>query len=98
MLKLRLVNQSSGELDDKKLVDGATGETLIFRKRGEPTKKLGFRQRLPKRVLFALDTSASMSRGNAYDKRLDRMAQAVVLVMEAMDGFEDKFDYAFIGQ
>lgn len=94
----RLSNQVAGELDDNRLVDGVAGETHVFRKRGEPQKKVGFRQRHPKRILFALDTSASMARGNAADRRLDRMAEAVVLVMEAMNGFEAKFDYSFVGQ
>jgi hypothetical protein len=30
-----LRNQASGELDDSRLLDGAAGERLVFRRRGE---------------------------------------------------------------
>lgn len=36
-------------------------------------------------------------RFNGYDGRLDRELEAVVLVMEAFDGFEDKIIYDIIG-
>ena len=44
-----LGNQNHGELDDMKLVDGVTGETLIYRRRGEPDKQLGLHQQKPVR-------------------------------------------------
>lgn len=36
-------------------------------------------------------------RFNGYDGRLDRELEAVVLVMEAFEGFEDKIKYDIIG-
>lgn len=59
--------------------DGMVGETLIFRRRGEPDRQAGLRQQLPKRMRFVMDVSASMSRFNQWDRRLDRLAQATVL-------------------
>lgn len=36
-------------------------------------------------------------RFNSYDGRLDRELEAVVLVMEAFEGFEDKIQYDILG-
>lgn len=36
-------------------------------------------------------------RFNSYDGRLDRELEAVVLVMEAFEGFDDKIQYDIIG-
>ena len=69
----------AGELDDNRLVDGVTGEKLIYRKRMEPDVPLGHQQKRPKRLSFVVDVSASMSRFNGEDGRLDRMVQALVL-------------------
>lgn len=44
-----------------------------------------------------MDVSGSMYRFNSYDGRLDRELEAVVLVMEAFEGFEDKIKYDIIG-
>lgn len=38
-----------------------------------------------------------MMRGNGWDGRLDRMAQVVVLIMEALRGYEHKFSYGIWG-
>ncbi len=40
-------------------------------------------------LLFA----GSMYRFNGYDRRLDRVLECVLLVMEAFQGFEDIFQY-----
>ena len=45
-------NQNAGELDDTKLVDGATGERNIFKKRGNNNPMFGNVQTHPKRVLI----------------------------------------------
>ena len=94
-----LSNQLSGDLDDSKIVDGASGERRVYRKRGEPEKKLGLVQRLPKRIVFAVDLSASMARMNSWDGRLDRMASGVVMLLEALGdpNFSHKFDYCITG-
>lgn len=44
-------NQNAGELDDTKLVDGATGERNIFKKRGNNNPMFGNIQTHPKRAL-----------------------------------------------
>jgi hypothetical protein len=46
-------NQNAGELDDTKLVDGATGERNIFKKRGNNNPMFGNVQTHPKRELLA---------------------------------------------
>ena len=44
-------NQNAGELDDTKLVDGATGERNIFKKRGNNNPMFGNVQMHPKRAI-----------------------------------------------
>eukprot|EP00929_Paragymnodinium_shiwhaense_P083487 TRINITY_DN44522_c0_g1_i1.p1 TRINITY_DN44522_c0_g1~~TRINITY_DN44522_c0_g1_i1.p1 ORF type:complete len:1645 (-),score=457.04 TRINITY_DN44522_c0_g1_i1:566-5500(-) len=92
-----IANQTSGDLDDNKLIDGVTGERLIYRRRGEPEKPAGMFQRKPKRLMFVVDVSASMMRFNGEDGRLDRMAQTMAMVLEVLQGREHKFDYAVVG-
>jgi hypothetical protein len=77
-----LTNQQMGELDDAKLVDGATGERLIYKRRGEATPMHGAPQSLPKRLCFLVDISGSMYRFNGSDKRLDRMLETATMIME----------------
>ena len=94
-----LRHQTQGELDETKLIDGLTGDRLIFKRRGEadeqnranptPTKK--------KRMLFVMDVSGSMYRFNSYDGRLERMLEATMMVMEAFDGYSNKVEYAIVG-
>jgi hypothetical protein len=92
-------NMLTGDLDDSKIVDGVAGERRIYRKRGEPEKKLGLQQKLPKRIVFAVDVSASMSRMNAWDGRLDRMASAMIMLMETLSdpSVSHKFDFCIVG-
>jgi MoxR-like ATPase len=92
-----LGQQLQGDLDDNRLVDSVTGERRVYRKRGTPEKKAGLYQGTPKRLVFAVDVSASMARLNNWDGRLDRMVQATILMMEALSGFNHKFDYAIVG-
>lgn len=90
-------HQTSGELDDVKLIDGLLGEKTIFRRRAEQDPELGTPQIKPKLFRVVVDVSGSMYRFNSYDGRLDRELEAVVLVMEAFEGFEDKIKYDIIG-
>lgn len=92
-----LRNQLNGDIDDQKLVDGITGDGRIYRRRGKPDKKFGMHQLKPKRLAFALDCSASMARMSAWDGRLDRMASCAIIIMEALKGFEHKYDYTIVG-
>lgn len=41
-------------------------------------------QMLPKRLLFVVDVSNSMSRFNAWDHRLDRAGQTMGMIIEAL--------------
>lgn len=87
----------AGDIDDQKLVDGITGDGRIYRLRGKPDKKAGMMQLKPKRLIFAVDCSASMARMTAWDGRLDRLASCVCMIMESLQGFEHKYDYSIVG-
>ncbi|XP_030747712.1 von Willebrand factor A domain-containing protein 8 [Sitophilus oryzae] len=90
-------HQTSGELDDVKLIDGLLGEKTIYRKRSEKEPEIGAPQIKPKYFRVVVDVSGSMYRFNGYDGRLDRELEAVVLVLEAFEGFQDKIKYDIIG-
>lgn len=64
-----LKNQVHGELDDAKLVDGATGEKNIYKRRGNEQPMFGNFQKLPKRIKFVIDISRSMRYGFGVRKR-----------------------------
>lgn len=90
-------HQTTGELDDTKLVEGITGERNIYRRRAEQEPEPGQPQEKPKRLKILVDVSGSMYRFNGYDGRLDRQLEAVVMVMEALEGFGDKVQYDIVG-
>ena len=88
--------KQSGELDETRLVDAAVGERQVFKQRGKPPVRLGSHQAKPKVLSFLLDASASMARGDRADGRLQRMGQTAVLLMEALRGFEHKYEYEIV--
>lgn len=91
-------HQSSGELDDAKLVDGVTGERLIYKRRGMSNSPFQeWQQSKPKRILFVMDVSGSMYRFNGQDGRLERVLETSLMIMESFAGFENRFDYAIMG-
>ncbi|XP_022919882.1 von Willebrand factor A domain-containing protein 8 [Onthophagus taurus] len=90
-------HQTSGDLDDIKLIDGLLGEKNVFRRRTEQNPELGAPQLKPKFFRIVVDVSASMYRFNSFDGRLDRTLEAVLMVMEAFEGFEDKIQYDILG-
>jgi hypothetical protein len=90
-------HQVQGELDDNRLVDGATGERAVFKRRGNEDPLFGAPQKKPKRLRFVMDVSSSMARFNGADRRLDRMAATTVMVMESLQGFAHKYDYSIVG-
>lgn len=90
-------HQTSGELDDTKLIEGLTGERTIYRRRAEKEPETGTPPSKPKRLKLVLDVSGSMYRFNGYDGRLDREMEACVMVMEAFSGYEGKFQYDVVG-
>eukprot|EP00927_Polykrikos_kofoidii_P015773 TRINITY_DN17055_c0_g1_i1.p1 TRINITY_DN17055_c0_g1~~TRINITY_DN17055_c0_g1_i1.p1 ORF type:complete len:2144 (+),score=329.32 TRINITY_DN17055_c0_g1_i1:237-6668(+) len=82
-----------GELDENRIVDAIAGESAVFKRRAERESRPGDVLLLPKRICFLFDSSASMYRFNGTDGRLRRSAEALVMLMEALSGFEQKFDY-----
>ncbi|XP_076618440.1 von Willebrand factor A domain-containing protein c12.2 isoform X2 [Colletes latitarsis] len=90
-------HQTSGELDDTKLIEGLTGERTIYRRRAEKEPEFGTPPSKPKRLKLVADVSGSMYRFNGYDGRLDREMEACVMVMEAFSGYEGKFQYDIVG-
>lgn len=87
-----LRNQSQGNLDDSKLVDGLSGERLVFKRRGYSDNSLADLSSMnaddgpvpKKRIQFVVDVSGSMMRFNGMDRRLERMLEASLLIMEAL--------------
>lgn len=86
-------NKAYGELDDAKLIDGLTGEKLVFKTREEQPVD----SRMPKRILFLMDLSGSMYRFNGQDGRLQRQCALAVMLMEALAGAEERLQYAMVG-
>jgi hypothetical protein len=92
-----LRNQTDGDLDDSKLVDGLTGETAIYKRRGEPRPDHKGEQVKPIHFEFVLDASGSMYRFNGHDGRLQRMLEGACMVMEAFDGLDPrKYEFSIV--
>ncbi|XP_075158408.1 von Willebrand factor A domain-containing protein c12.2 [Haematobia irritans] len=89
--------QTHGELDDTRLIEGITGEKNIYRRRAEANPWADHIQEKPNRLKLVVDVSGSMYRFNGYDGRLDRELEAVVMVMEALEGYEKKVVYDIVG-
>lgn len=92
-----LKHQTSGELDDTRLIEGLTGEKSIYKRRGEQEPEMGSPQEKPKRLRLVVDVSGSMYRFNGHDSRLERQLESIVMLMEALDGYHNKFQYEIIG-
>ncbi|XP_023555905.1 von Willebrand factor A domain-containing protein 8 [Octodon degus] len=92
-----LRHQATGELDDAKIIEGLTGEKAIYKRRGELEPQLGSPQQKPKRLRLVVDVSGSMYRFNGVDGRLERSMEAVCMVMEAFEHYEEKFKYDITG-
>lgn len=91
-------NQSDGDLDDGKLIDGLTGEQSIYKRRGTDEPAPGAAQKHPKRLTFVVDVSGSMYRFNGHDQRLERALEAACMVMEAFADTElGKYAYEIVG-
>ncbi|OZJ04703.1 hypothetical protein BZG36_02531 [Bifiguratus adelaidae] len=91
-----LKNQTSGDLDDTRIIEGITGERAIYKKRGDDDE-IGMFQQKPKRMYFVFDLSASMYRFNTHDRRLERSMEVALMIMESFKGFEYKFAYQILG-
>lgn len=92
-----LRHQATGELDDTKIIDGLAGEKAIYKRRGDLAPQLGSPQQKPKRLRLVVDVSGSMYRFNGVDRRLERSMEAVCMVMEAFENYEEKFKYDIAG-
>lgn len=69
--------QTSGELDDGRIVDGVAGERNVYKKRAaDEAAAAGSRAQLPKRVKFVLDVSGSMYTFNRSEPRRPRLLAA----------------------
>ena len=91
-----LKGQTIGDLDDGRLVDGATGDRNVYKRRGKDDRLFGKIQQKPKRISFVVDVSSSMSVMNS-DGRLDRMCATVVMIMEAFNNMQHKYEYNVVG-
>ncbi|XP_070607481.1 von Willebrand factor A domain-containing protein 8 isoform X1 [Erythrolamprus reginae] len=92
-----LRHQAVGELDDAKIIDSLTGEKAIYKRRGELDPQLGSPQQKCKRLSLVVDVSGSMYRFNGVDRRLERSMEAVCMVMEAFENYEQKFKVTLEG-
>eukprot|EP00949_MAST-11_sp_MAST-11-sp1_P001342 g1342.t1 len=89
-------NQSSGEIDDNKLIDGATGEKLIYKRRLKSNYSISTPR--VKHIRFVMDVSGSMYRFNGYDGRLDRLLESTLLILNAFQGADSKkMVYSIVG-
>ncbi|CAE7942597.1 Vwa8 [Symbiodinium necroappetens] len=93
-----LKNQTMGELDESRLVDGITGCKTVYMRRGDPEGQMfGKSQQHPKRLTFVMDISGSMYTFNRIDRRLQRLQEVAAFIFESFTGFEDKYDYRMVG-
>ena len=92
-----LKHQSTGELDDSKLVDSISGDKNVFVRRGEAEREAGAPGSESKLMRLLVDVSGSMYRFNSIDGRMERSMEAVLMVLEAFKGFEDKVQLEVTG-
>src|SRR3989338_7291871 len=91
-------NQTTGEIDDNKIVEGIVGEKNIYKRRANENEKRKSNLPKKKKVLhFVMDVSGSMYRFNQQDERLDKMMEIAVIIMESFKGFEDRYEYKITG-
>lgn len=90
-------HQTAGEMDDTKLIEGITGDKNIYKMRKNLDPEPGTVQEKPKLLKVVVDVSGSMYRFNGYDGRLDRELEAVTMIMEAFEGFDNKIQYSIVG-
>ena len=66
-------HQTTGELDENRIVDALAGERDVFKRRGDPNDTNYFPDSEPVKLKLIVDISASMYRFNGYDQRLERL-------------------------
>ena len=91
-------HQTSGELDDSRIVDAVLGEKHVFKRRGisDDSKIKTNLNSNPFTIKLIVDISASMYRFNGYDGRLDRLLEASVMIMESLRD-DSRFNLSIIG-
>jgi len=93
-----LRRQSTGELDDSRIVDAIAGEKDVFKRRGksmEANVNVSDKDD-PMTIKLVVDISASMYRFNGYDGRLHRLLEATLMIMEALKD-DDRFVLTIVG-
>eukprot|EP00977_Amphora_coffeiformis_P014936 scaffold4262_cov169-Amphora_coffeaeformis.AAC.5 len=93
-----LRRQSTGELDDSRIVDAIAGEKDVFKRRGKSTEgnPNASHNVDPMSIKLVVDISASMYRFNGYDGRLRRLLEAALMIMEALKE-DDRFVLTIVG-
>ena len=96
--RIWLKRQSTGELDDSRLVDALAGEKDVFKRRGQATEShlASARESQPMCIKLVVDVSASMYRFNGYDGRLERLLEATLMIMEALKE-DERFQLKIVG-
>ena len=83
-----LRNQSGGDLDDGKIVDGLSGERNIYKKRAFDNQGIiddnQNENPVKTKVQFVVDVSGSMMRFNGLDRRLERMLETTLMIMQSL--------------
>jgi len=93
-----LKNQTDGDWDDAKLVERLVGERNVYKRRIDDKEGLhGEDEAKPRRLRLVVDVSGSMYRFNGMDKRLQRSAETVCMIMEAFQGHQDKIQLDIVG-
>lgn len=88
--------QSSGELDENRLVDALAGERDVFKRRGNPSNVSNPVANEKINIKLLVDISASMYRFNSYDQRLERLLEATLMMMDTMKD-DKRFSFNIIG-
>lgn len=90
-------HQTTGELDENRIVDALAGERDVFKRRGNPNDMSNHLSNSdPVTIKLIIDISASMYRFNGYDQRLERLLEAALMMMECFR--EDKrFKFYMVG-
>ena len=93
-----LKRQSTGELDDTRIVDALSGEKDVFKRRGNADD---FNDGMalssePLTIKLVVDISASMYRFNGHDGRLQRLLETSLMIMESLKD-DKRFKLYIIG-
>ncbi|CAB9501403.1 Willebrand factor A domain-containing protein 8 [Seminavis robusta] len=97
--RMWLKRQSTGELDDSRLVDALAGEKDVFKRRGQANENNNpnsAQDTEPIAIKLVVDVSASMYRFNGFDGRLQRLLEATLMIMEALKD-DERFELNIVG-